>query len=138
MSMTCDIVSILMEEWLINCLHLVVFVISKRGHLFVLYGYQFCLSLWFWKWSDCMVFFASQLCSVAHAPIEYGGSWVRCPIGWNQGQWNYYLLQTALMSKNNGRLAQSQDNTSEWSDMSTIGQLFQWASTIKIRKCMFV
>jgi wobble nucleotide-excising tRNase len=48
------------------------------------------------------------------------------------------LLQTALMSKNNDRLAQSQDNTSEWSDMSTIGQLFQWASTIKIRKCMFV
>jgi hypothetical protein len=68
-----------MEEWLINCLHLEVFVISKRGHLFVLYGYQFCLSLWFWKWSNCMVFFASQLCSVAHAPIEYGGSWVRCP-----------------------------------------------------------
>ena len=30
-------------------------------------------------------------------------------------------------------LARNQDNVSEWSDMSTHGQLFQWVSTIKIQ-----
>jgi len=30
-------------------------------------------------------------------------------------------------------LARNQNNVSEWSDMSTRGLLFQWASTIKIQ-----
>jgi len=35
----------------------------------------------------------------------------------------------ALRSKSKGWLARNQDNVSEWSDMSTRGLLFQWAST---------
>jgi hypothetical protein len=35
-------------------------------------------------------------------------------------------------------LAQNQNNVSEWSDMSTRGLLFQWASTIKIHLRMLV
>ena len=42
-----------------------------------------------------------------------------------------------LRSKNIDRLAQNQDNMSEWSYMSTHGLLFQWASTIKIHQSMF-
>jgi hypothetical protein len=37
----------------------------------------------------------------------------------------------ALRSKNRDWLARNQNNVSEWSDMSTRGLLFQWASTIK-------
>ena len=40
---------------------------------------------------------------------------------------------TVLKSKNKDWLARNQDNVSEWSDMSTRGLLFQWASTIKIQ-----
>jgi len=35
-------------------------------------------------------------------------------------------------------LARNQNNVSEWSDMSTHGLLFQWASTIKIQLSMLV
>jgi hypothetical protein len=39
----------------------------------------------------------------------------------------------ALRRKSKHWLARNQDNVSEWSDMSTRGLLFQWASTIKIK-----
>jgi hypothetical protein len=39
----------------------------------------------------------------------------------------------ALRRKSNHWLARNQTNVSEWSDMSTRGLLFQWASTIKIK-----
>jgi len=35
-------------------------------------------------------------------------------------------------------LARNQDNVSQWSDMSTHGLLFQWASTIKIKLSVLV
>jgi hypothetical protein len=38
----------------------------------------------------------------------------------------------ALRRKSKDWLARNQNNVSEWSDMSTRGLLFQWASTIKI------
>ena len=38
---------------------------------------------------------------------------------------------TALRRKSKGWLARNQNNVSEWSDISTCGLLFQWASTIK-------
>ena len=39
----------------------------------------------------------------------------------------------ALRRKSKDWLAWNQNNVSEWSDMSTCGLLFQWASTIKIQ-----
>jgi len=33
-------------------------------------------------------------------------------------------------------LARNQNNVSEWSDMSTCGLLFQWATTVKIQLCV--
>jgi hypothetical protein len=41
--------------------------------------------------------------------------------------------QPVLRSKSNDWLARNQNNVSKWSDMSTQGLLFQWASTIKIQ-----
>jgi hypothetical protein len=37
----------------------------------------------------------------------------------------------AVRNKNTDWLAGNQNNVSEWSDMSTRGLLFQWASTMK-------
>jgi hypothetical protein len=42
----------------------------------------------------------------------------------------------ALRRKSKDRLARNQNNVSEWSDMSTRGLLFQWASAIKIQLCV--
>jgi hypothetical protein len=39
----------------------------------------------------------------------------------------------ALRRKSKDWLARNQNNVSEWSDISTSGLLFQWASTIKIQ-----
>ena len=39
----------------------------------------------------------------------------------------------SLRSKSKNCLVRNQDNVSEWSDMSSCGLLFQWASTIKIQ-----
>jgi uncharacterized HAD superfamily protein len=39
----------------------------------------------------------------------------------------------ALRRKSKDWLARNQDNVSEWSDISTHGLLFQWASTMKIQ-----
>jgi hypothetical protein len=39
----------------------------------------------------------------------------------------------ALWRKSKDWLARNQNNVSEWSDMSTRGLLYQWASTIKIQ-----
>ena len=39
----------------------------------------------------------------------------------------------ALSSKSKDWFARNQNNVSEWSDMSTWGLLFQWASTIQIQ-----
>jgi hypothetical protein len=44
----------------------------------------------------------------------------------------------ALRSKSTGRLAQNQDNVSEWSDLSTCGLLFQWTSYVKMQLGMSV
>jgi hypothetical protein len=44
----------------------------------------------------------------------------------------------ALRRKSKDWSAQNQNNVSEWSDMSTHGLLFQWASTIKIQLSMLV
>jgi hypothetical protein len=42
------------------------------------------------------------------------------------------------MRKSKYCLARNQDNVSEWGNMSTCSQLFQWASTIKIQLSMLV
>jgi hypothetical protein len=39
---------------------------------------------------------------------------------------------STIRSKNKYLLAQNQNSVSEWSDMSTREQLFQWASTMQI------
>jgi hypothetical protein len=44
----------------------------------------------------------------------------------------------ALRRKSKEWLAQIQNNVSEWSNMSTSGFLFQWASTIKIQLSVLV
>ena len=44
----------------------------------------------------------------------------------------------ALRRKSKDWLAQFQNNVSEWSDMSTRGLLFQWASTKKIQLCVLI
>jgi hypothetical protein len=44
----------------------------------------------------------------------------------------------ALRRKSKDWLAWNQHNVSEWSDMSTRGLLFQWASTIKIQLSVLV
>jgi hypothetical protein len=43
-----------------------------------------------------------------------------------------------LSRKSKDWLAQNQNNVSEWSDMSTLGLLYQWASTIKIQLSVLV
>jgi hypothetical protein len=44
----------------------------------------------------------------------------------------------ALRRKSKDWLAQNQNNVSEWSDRSTRGLFFQWASTIKIQLSVLV
>jgi hypothetical protein len=44
----------------------------------------------------------------------------------------------ALRRKSKDWLARNQNNVSEWSDISTSGLLFQWASTIKIQLSVLV
>jgi hypothetical protein len=44
----------------------------------------------------------------------------------------------ALRSKSKYWLVRNQNNVSEWSDMSTYGLLFQWASTMKIQLSVLV
>ena len=44
----------------------------------------------------------------------------------------------ALRTKSKDWLARNQDNVSEWSDMSTHGLLFQWASTVQIQRSVHV
>jgi hypothetical protein len=45
---------------------------------------------------------------------------------------------TTLRRKNTDWLARNQNDVSEWSDMSTPGLLFQWATTIKIQLSVLV
>jgi hypothetical protein len=45
---------------------------------------------------------------------------------------------TALRRKSKDCLTRNQNNVSEWSNMSTCGLLFQWASTIKIQLSVLV
>ena len=62
------------------------------------------------------------------------------------GQTKYYKIgiccfsakHAGLRRKNKDWLARNQYNVSEWSDMSTRGLLFQWASTIKFLFIVFV
>jgi hypothetical protein len=62
------------------------------------------------------------------------------------GQTNDYKINmccfsakhTALRRKSKDWLARNQTNVSEWSDMSTRGLLFQWASTINIQFSVLV
>jgi len=44
----------------------------------------------------------------------------------------------ALRRKSKDWLAWNQNNVSEWSDMFTLGLLFQWASTTKIQLSVLV
>jgi hypothetical protein len=44
----------------------------------------------------------------------------------------FFAKHAALRRKSKYWLARNQNNMSEWSDISTRGLLFQWASTIKI------
>jgi hypothetical protein len=53
------------------------------------------------------------------------------PIHSNQRLWNWYLLHS--IKEKEQRLAQNQDNVSEWADMSICRLLFQWASTTQIQ-----
>jgi hypothetical protein len=50
----------------------------------------------------------------------------------------FLAKHVALRSKSKGWLNVNHDNASDWSDMSTRGLLFQWASTIQIQLSMLV
>ena len=51
----------------------------------------------------------------------------------------FFAIHAALRRKSKDWLAQSQDNVSEWGDMSIRGLLVHpWASTIKIQLSVFV
>ena len=50
----------------------------------------------------------------------------------------FFAEHASLMRKSKYCLARNQDNVSEWGNMSTCSQLFQWASTIKIQLSMLV
>ena len=66
-------------------------------------------------------------------------SWVQALVGSYQILWYWYLLlHTALRSKRKDWLARDQNNVFEWSDMSTCGLLFLWASTINIQLSLLV
>ena len=45
---------------------------------------------------------------------------------------------STLRSKSKDWFARNQDEVSEWSDMSTHGLLFQWASSVKIQLSVLV
>jgi hypothetical protein len=49
-----------------------------------------------------------------------------------------FSAKHALRRKSKDWLARNQNNVSEWSNMSTHGLLFQWASTINIQLSMLV
>ena len=50
----------------------------------------------------------------------------------------FSVKHAALTRKSKDWLAQNQNNVSKWSDMSTCGLLFQWASTKKIQLSVLV
>jgi hypothetical protein len=50
----------------------------------------------------------------------------------------FSVKHAALTRKSKDWLAQNQNNVSKWSDMSTCGLLFQWASTMKIQLSVLV
>jgi hypothetical protein len=70
---------------------------------------------------------------VERARLECGRSCVRAPVGSNykSGICCFSAKHAALRRKGKGWLVRNQNNVSDWSDMSTHGLLFQWASTIK-------
>ena len=50
----------------------------------------------------------------------------------------FSVKHAALRRKSKDWLSRNQNNVSEWSDMSTHGLLFQWASTIKFQLSVLV
>jgi hypothetical protein len=60
------------------------------------------------------------------------------PKDYNIGMWCFPAKHAALRRKSKDWLDWNQNYVSEWSDMSTRGLLFQWASTIKIQLSMLV
>jgi hypothetical protein len=50
----------------------------------------------------------------------------------------FFTKHAAFRRKSKDWLAQSQENVSEWGDMSIRGLLLQWASTIKIQLSVLV
>ena len=54
------------------------------------------------------------------------------------GMYCFSAKHATLRSKSKERLARNQNDVSEWSDMSTRGLLFQWASTIKIQLTVLI
>jgi hypothetical protein len=57
---------------------------------------------------------------------------------YNIGIGCFSAKHTALRRKSKDWLARNQNNVSEWSDMSTRGLSFQWASIIKIQLSVLV
>ena len=57
---------------------------------------------------------------------------------YNIGMCCFSAKHAALRRKNKDWLARNQNNVPEWSDISTRGLLFQWASTIKIQLSVLV
>ena len=54
------------------------------------------------------------------------------------GIYCFFAKHGALSRKSKDWLARNQNKVSEWSDMSTRGLLFQWASTTKIQLCVLI
>ena len=60
------------------------------------------------------------------------------PKDYEIGMCCFSAKHAALRRKRNDWLIRNQNNVSEWSDMSTRGLMFQWASTIKIQLSVLV
>ena len=80
-----------------------------------------------------------MVCVVSSSPVD---RWFELQSGQTKdfkiGICWFSAKQAASSRKGIDLLAQNQENMSDWSDMFTRGQLFQWASTIKIKLSVLV
>jgi hypothetical protein len=70
--------------------------------------------------------------------LECGISWVRQTKDYKIGICCFSAKHTTLRRKSKNWFVQNPNNVSKWSDMSSRGLLFQWASTIKIQLSLLV
>ena len=99
---------------------------------------------WFFCWGEIV---REINVSRAWDPVHAGDKALTRETPAKRGRVNWYdkigifcfsTKHTALKNKSKDWLAWYQDNVSRWSNMSTHGLLFQWASTINIQHSVLV